>query len=214
MNNLKPIQFLPARERVASALRKAILSKELTEKTEISLDEIALQLGVSITPVREAFQILNTEGLIKLRPNKGAIVQGITKKNIQDHFEMRAILESETAAIVCENNSDLTDISETYKLAINAAKNKNAKEYTHYNQAFHFAIWTAAGNEKIKAVLSNMWSGLSMALKVTEEDYAKISMAEHEQLMQALIDRNAEKSRTLMKKHILRSMNDILTRFD
>ena len=214
MNSLKPIQFLPAREQVASALRKAILSKDLAEKTEISLDETALQLGVSITPVREAFQILNAEGLIKLRPNKCAIVLGINKKNIQDHFEMRAILESESAAMVCQKKADLTDIKETYEHAINAAKNADAKEYTYYNQAFHFAIWTAAGNGKIKSTLANMWSGLSMAVKVTEQDYAKISMGEHDKIMQALIDYDAEKARTLMKNHILRSMNDILTRFD
>ena len=214
MNNLRPIQFLPARERVASALRKAILSKELKEGEEISLEGIASQLGVSITPVREAFQILNSEGLVKLRPNRGAKVCGINKKNIQDHFEMRAILESEAAAKVCQSGVDLSDILEAYNKAVEASKNNNAKEYTNYNQAFHVAIWSSAGNEKIKSVLSNMWSGLSMAVQVSEEEYAKLSMTEHEELMAALVSRDTRKARKLMRDHILRSMNDILTRFE
>ncbi|MBP9483406.1 MAG: GntR family transcriptional regulator [Negativicutes bacterium] len=214
MNNLKPIQFLPARERVASALRKAILSKELKEGEEISLEGIASQLGVSITPVREAFQILNSEGLVKLRPNRGAKVCGINKKNIQDHFEMRAILESEAAAKVCQSGVDLSDILEAYNKAVEASKDNNAKEYTNYNQAFHVAIWNSAGNEKIKSVLSNMWSGLSMAVQVSEEEYAKLSMVEHEELMAALVNRDTRKARKLMRDHILRSMNDILTRFE
>ena len=213
MSSLKPIQFLPARERVASALRKAILSKELKEGEEITLEGMASQLGVSITPVREAFQILNSEKLIHLRPNRGAVVLGINRKSIKDHFETRAILEGEAAAMVCMNNSDLSDIQAAYKKAILASQDNNAKDYTHYNQAFHVAIWTAAGNDKIKSILSNMWSGLSMADQVSEEDYAKISMTEHKELMQALTNRDSEKAKNLMKEHIFRSMNDMLTRF-
>lgn len=214
MNSLKPIQFLPARERVAAALRKAILSKELIEDEEISLEETAVQLGVSITPIREAFQILDSEGLIQLRPNRGAVVLGINKNSISDHFETRAILEGEAAAMVCTKKADLSDILLAYEKAKEASKANNAKEYTHYNQAFHVAIWVAAGNDKIKSILSNMWSGLSMAVRVSEEDYAKISMAEHDELVRALIDRDSEQAKNLMKSHIFRSMTDILTRFE
>lgn len=213
-NSLKPIQFLPARERVASALRKAILTQELIEGEEITLEGIANQLGVSITPVREAFQILDSEELLKLRPNRGAVVQGVTRKRIQDHFETRAILESESAAMVCRKKADLSDIIAAYKKAVNASKAHNAKEYTHYNQAFHVAIWSAAGNQKIKSILSSMWNGLSLAVQVTEEDYALLSMAEHTQLMKALEDRDEKLAKKLMTDHIMRSMNDILTRFE
>ena len=194
MNSLKPISFLPARERVASALRKAILSKELKESEEISLEGIASQLEVSITPVREAFQILASEGLVRLRPNRRASVLGITEKSIRDHFNVRAILEGEAAEMVCENQADLSEIEEAYRQAIKASKENNAKEYTYYNQAFHVAIWAAADNDKMKTILSNMWSGLSMAIQVTEEDYARISMIEHEELMNALKKRDGKKS--------------------
>ena len=56
MVTLKPIKLLPARERVASALRKAIISKQINEGEVITLESTAQQLGVSVTPVREAFQ--------------------------------------------------------------------------------------------------------------------------------------------------------------
>ena len=127
---------------------------------------------------------------------------------------MRAILESEAAAKVCQSGVDLSDILEAYNKAVEASKDNNAKEYTNYNQAFHVAIWNSAGNEKIKSVLSNMWSGLSMAVQVSEEEYAKLSMVEHEELMAALVNRDTRKARKLMRDHILRSMNDILTRFE
>lgn len=64
MLGLKPIKMLPARERVAAALRKAIISRQITEGEVLTLENTAQELGVSITPVREAFQILERDGLI------------------------------------------------------------------------------------------------------------------------------------------------------
>ena len=63
MLGLKPIKMLPARERVAAALRKAIISRQITEGEVLTLESTAQELGVSITPVREAFQILERDGL-------------------------------------------------------------------------------------------------------------------------------------------------------
>lgn len=211
MTNLKPIMLLPARERVAAALRKAILSCELQEGEELTLENIAVQLQVSSTPVREAFQILARDGLIKLRPNKGAMVLGVNEKTIRDHYTTRAILEREAAAMVCQNNADISGIVAAYEQALEAMQTNNAKEYSNYNQAFHVAIWTAAGNEKIKSLLSSMWNGLSMGHKVTEEDYAKISMSEHKLIIEALIARDANLAKALMDAHIVRSMQNILT---
>ncbi|CAB1242156.1 GntR family transcriptional regulator [Ruminococcaceae bacterium BL-6] len=213
MSELKPIQLLPAREQIASSLRKAILSRELREGETITLDEIALQLGVSITPVREAFQILARDGLIKLHYNKGAVVLGISPKTIHDHYETRAILEREAAAAVCRNQADLSGIIRAYEQAKLALEQNRSQKYSNYNQAFHFAIWTAAGNEKMKALLSEMWNGLSMGHKVTEEAYAKISIAEHEQILEALKSRDEDLARQRMNHHIMRSMQNILTRF-
>ena len=74
MLGLKPIKLLPARERVASAIREAIIQKKIKGGEILTLDTTAQELGVSVTPVREAFQILARDGLIELKQNKGAIV--------------------------------------------------------------------------------------------------------------------------------------------
>lgn len=214
MNNLNPIRLLPAREQVASALRKAILSRELKEGESITLDGISKQLGVSITPVREAFQILARDGLIKVRPNKGAIVLGISEKTIRDHYETRALLESEAAALICRKNADIEEIEQIYIQSEIALKEKNTRDYTYLNQAFHMAIWSASDNEKIKSILSEMWNGLSMGHKDTEESYALVSTAEHKLILEALKQRDEEKGRTRMYHHIIRSMENILTNLE
>ena len=102
MVTLKPIKLLPARERVASALRKAIISKQITEGEVITLESTAQQLGVSVTPVREAFQILARDGLIDLRQNKGATVLGLNETTIREHYEIRAALESAACVLCCQ----------------------------------------------------------------------------------------------------------------
>ena len=91
MLGLKPIKMLPARERVAAALRKAIISRQITEGEVLTLESTAQELGVS----REAFQILERDGLIDLQQNKGATVLGINETTLREHFQIRAALESE-----------------------------------------------------------------------------------------------------------------------
>lgn len=98
---LNPIQMLPARDRVAAALREAILSHQFAEGEELTLKDTAAQLGVSSTPIREAFQMLSREGLIELRPNRGAIVLGMNEKRLRDHYETRAALERAAVVLVC-----------------------------------------------------------------------------------------------------------------
>lgn len=214
MNNLGKIKLLPAREQVASVLRKAILSRELQEGQEIALEEIAFQVGVSSMPVREAFQILAADGLIKLRPNRGAVVLGINEKTIRDHYETRALLESETAALASRGNADISDIEKSYLASEQALEDNDYAEYSRHNQEFHVAIWEAAGNEKMKNILSSLWNGLSMGHKVTEEDYAKISIYEHKQVLESIKKHDPEKARERMHRHIIRSMENILTRFE
>lgn len=214
MSSLRPIKLLPARERVASALREAILRNELKAGQEISLEGMAEQLGVSITPVREAFQILAGDGLIELRPNKGAIVLGMTKDTIRDHYETRALLEAEAAARVCRNGVDITDIVDAYEQAAEALGRHDTDEYSNFNQAFHYAIWNASGNKKMESILSSLWNGLSMGHKVTQEAYAHISTNEHGGIVEALKARDAELARQRMNAHILRSLDNILTNFE
>lgn len=210
---LKPIKLLPARERVAAALRKAIISRQLKAGQSLVLDEIASELEVSVTPVREALQILARDGLVTLKANKGATVLGITEKFLREHYEIRAVLESEACMLCCRNKADLTDIENVLKQSdLSIAKN-DIDEYSNLNQSFHYEIWLASGNGKLKNILSELWNGLSLGIKSTIAEYAAISLDEHKKIFQALKARNEDLSAKCMKAHIVRSMESILTRY-
>ena len=150
MNGLKPIKIPSAKEKVASELRKAILSRKMKEGEILSLDSVATQLNVSITPVREAFQILARDGLIKLRQNKGAIVLGITDTYIREHYQLRAILESACAGLAAEEGVDISGIRDSYEESKAALGKGDYSQYASQNRDFHSEIWAAAGNKKME----------------------------------------------------------------
>lgn len=209
--NLKPIILLPARERIASSLRKAIIGRDMVEGEQITLDAVASLLGVSKTPVREAFLMLESEGLIKLMPNRAAVVLGITPYTVKQHFHIRAALESEAARMCCVDMVDISSIRDVQMQAEEAINQDHMEEYSNLNQAFHVAIWRCSGNERMADMLSVMWNGLSMRYMETLEDYAKKSFAEHCMIYAAIESRDAEGARQAMYDHLMRSMSDMLT---
>ena len=211
MNGLKPIKIPSAKGRVASELRKAILSRKMEEGENLSLESVAGQLNVSATPVREAFQILARDGLIKLRPNKGAIVLGITETYIKEHYQLRAILESACAEIAAGEGVDISGIEESYETAKEALGKGDYESYANFNRDFHSEIWTAAGNHKMENMIAELWNGLSMGNMVTEEEYAKVSIQEHGKIVDAIRERNTVNAKKEMYDHIMRSRDDMLT---
>ena len=200
-----------AKEKVAAELRKAILSRQMQEGEVLSLDSVATQLNVSAMPVREAFQILARDGLIQLRKNKGAVVLGITETYIKEHYQLRAILESSAAALAADPEADISEIESVYEEATEALLEGNLRQYTDLNHAFHSEIWTAAGNQKMKNMISELWNGLSMGSMVSEEDYAKVSIKEHGKRLKAIQKHDKEAAQKAMYDHIMRSRDDMLT---
>lgn len=137
MLGLKPIKLLPARERVASALRKAIIAQQIKEGETLTLETTAQQLGVSITPVREAFQILERDGLISLQQNRGATVLGINEKTLREHYQVRAVLEKAACELCCENGADLSSVKNCIDTAEEALERNDVTDYANQNQSFH-----------------------------------------------------------------------------
>ena len=194
MNGLKPIKMPSAKEKVAAELRKAILSRQMKEGEILSLDSVASQLNVSA-----------------IRKNKGAVVLGITETYIREHYQLRAILESAAAKLAAEPGTDIAEIEDVYQESCEALENGESQKYTDLNRAFHNEIWSAAGNGKMKKMISELWNGLSMGSMVSEGDYAKVSIKEHGRILKALQEHNVEAAEKEMYAHIMRSRDDMLT---
>lgn len=209
---MKTLKMVPTRVRVTSILKRAIYSGEYKSGQELSLTAIAEELGISRTPVREAFQTLAAEGLITLRMSKGAIVNTIDEKFIKDTFEMRILLESTAAAKAAKNG--LKDV-DTY---IAKLKDMQAhidtideKSYEDLNQSIHMAIWEAADNRKLTTYLMELWNGPSTGHAIPEEQkHYRLSTEEHIQLLEDIRDHKAEAASKAMERHIKRSEDNVL----
>ena len=212
MLNIKPVKLMPVREQAASSIREAIITRSLKEGEVLPLEATAKALGISATPVREAFQILARDGLIELAQNRGAVVVGFNEKTIREHYEARAILEATTCRLVCEKGASLDGITSCIEHA-RSVLTSGSDDYSECNQSFHYNIWLAAGNTIFLKMLTQLWNGLSLGLRTTKAEYFQRSHAEHETIFKKLQARDASGAYDAMHLHIVRSMNDILTRY-
>ena len=211
---MESLEIMPVRIRITAILRKAIYSGEYKSGEELSLTRIAAQLGVSRTPVREAFQALAAEGLITLRMNKGAVVNPIDEPFIRDIFEMRTLLESEAAARAAVRGMPSASIllkrlermEEDCRLG-----RADRREYEALNQEIHMEIWNAAGSRKLKSFLMELWNGTSTRFGLEEEkEHHRLSTMEHLELLEAIKRHDKAGAREAMHRHIARSMENIL----
>lgn len=214
MLGLKPIKTLPIREKIAANLREAILSKKIPAGEILTLESTAQELGVSITPTREAFQILARDGLLELERNKRAVVLGVNEKTIREHFQVRAALESEACVLCCENKIDLQRIDQILKVSREEIEKGDFESYSSLNQTLHMELWTAAGNDKLKNMLSELWNGLSRGVLVNEEEYVRKSLKEHEEIVESIRKGDSMECYLRMQKHIKSSYENFVQRYN
>lgn len=207
---METIEVLPIRVRITAILRKALLSGEFAPGEELSLSETAARLGVSRTPVREAFQSLAAEGLLELRMNRGAIVTGVDEKFIRDHFEVRQLLESEALAGAIRSRPPLKALEAIQAWAEENQDTMTAEQYSEYNQRFHMTIWDADGNKRLKALLLSLWNGPSAGKAGRDTAHEQISIREHRQMLECIRRGDVQGGREAMEQHIKRSMENIL----
>lgn len=205
---------LPIRVEITSVLKKAIYSREYNAGDELSLTGVAEQLGVSRTPVREAFQSLAEEGLITLRMNRGAVVNSIDRKFIRDCFEMRILLESEAAFRAAENGMTADDLLARLHDMSGNAGGTDRETYERLNEDIHMRLWNAADNDRLKRYLMELWNGPSTGHSIAESSQHYIhSTAEHIAILEAVRDHDPQRAKQAMTQHITRSMHNILAKY-
>ena len=211
---METLEIMPVRVRITAILRKAIYSGEYKSGDELSLTDIAARLGVSRTPVREAFQELEGEGLITLRMNKGAIVNNIDRKFVQDIFEMRILLEAEAARKAAENGMETEALLRRLKDMRAHMDSLDVRDYETLNQEIHQSIWRAADNHQLTAYLLELWNGPSVGRGENAAAYHyQASTDEHIAILEAVRDRQPDAAEQAMRRHIGRSMENMLSHY-
>lgn len=108
---MKKIKKLSTTDQVLHSLRSSVYNGKLQKGQEITQEGIANLLGVSRMPVREAFQVLDREGLINIQSNRRVVVIGLRKEDIEVHYEIRAFLEGMAAERACDSQNILMNFN-------------------------------------------------------------------------------------------------------
>ncbi len=204
------VEKMPVRLKVASIIRKAILSGEFSDGEALSLTDTANRLKVSRTPVREAFQLLESEGLIELRMNREAIVHKIDGEFVRDHFDMRLLLEGEAIARATRNGITVPSLRELQDSVAELDEAAIAARYDSYNHDFHHLIWQGAGSKKLYAFLDSLWNGPSYSRTRGSIVNHGLSVEEHNQMLIKMEHHDAKAAKAIMQRHIERSRDIIL----
>ena len=174
--------------RLVAGIRDIILRGEIAEGAKVPEAALCARFGVSRTPLREALKALATEGLVTLRPNRGAVVAPLDAAILAEVFEAKEALERfiGTAAANRTTANDLRALEELHADLRAAAAVPD--RYSALNAAFHDRLAAAAGNGQVQQIYAGLQAQVRRARHAVNHDPARIaaSLAEHEGIMAAL----------------------------
>ncbi len=202
------------RGRVFHQIRDNILSGKYKDGEELREVAIGKELGVSRTPVREAFRQLALEGLIEIVPNKGAYVTGITAKDVHDIYAMRSMLEGLAARWACENvtKEQIDEMEENIYLAKFHANKGNYEQMAELDNQFHDILYRACNSKMLEHQLCDFHQYVIRIRRMTlSSRRGAESNLEHEQLLEAIKANNPELAEKVACQHMINAYNNIKT---
>jgi len=217
-----PVQALtPLRDtlqlgaRVYQALVDSIVGGQLLPGDALRPEAIATQLEVSTTPVREAMQRLEGDGLAIKLPYQGWFVREFTEEEIRSLYEFRTAMESFSVRLACKRITadEVTWLHAHQLTGEDALRAGNIDAYRLYNRELHRAILRAARNAHLLAVTGQMalQTELLMARTIRISGRPTKAIEEHRRLIELIETRDSDAAANLMVHHIMSAMSDIFS---
>jgi DNA-binding GntR family transcriptional regulator len=198
-----------SRNQIFKDLRRSIIMGHRKPGSRLIVKEIAEDYEISITPVRDALQMLSQEGLVTIKPRSGYYVTSLTLKELRDLLDFRRILEiaaieKAVLRITPEQIKTLRNVHAGYT----GEDEKSYERYTEENRKFHYLIGVASGNMVLADALGKLHDRLSRFMVVQRIGERQIRM--HNQIIEALEEHNIEKARQAMLDEVNPSQEVIL----
>lgn len=202
------------RGKVFHKLREDILNGKYKENEELKEAAIGEELGVSRTPVREAFRQLELEGLIQMVPNKGAYVTGITLKDVQDIYMIRSLLEGLCAKWATEHITEeqLSEMEENIYLTQFHQEKGHIEQFAALDNRFHEIMYEACNSKILEHTLKDFHQYVYRVRKRTLANGKRgaDSCREHKEIMEAIKEKDAKKAQMLANKHMINAYENML----
>ena len=191
-------------EAVARYVRNRIFDGRYAAGEYVRLDQLAAELGISVTPVREALFQLRAEGLLAQQPHRGFVVLPVTGRDISDVSDVQAHIGGELAARAATNiTDDQVRELEAIQAQLEAAYASDDDERAvRLNHDFHRAINVAADSPKLAQLMSQITRYAPESVFPIVAGWPKRSMKDHRRVVAALAKRDAEQARVAMSEHL------------
>lgn len=202
------------RGRVFHKIREDILNGKYKQNEELREATIGEELGVSRTPVREAFRQLELEGLLKMIPNKGTYVTGITRKDVKDIYMIRSLLEGLCARLATANITPehMNEMEENVYLSEFYENKGHYEQMAELDNRFHEILYEACDSKMLQHQLRVFHQYVYRIRKMTlsSEKRGKASNLEHREIMEAIKAHDAEKAERLANLHMINAYDNMV----
>ena len=213
-----PLENLTLWQRVYDHLRAEILRGGLQPGAELAEVALAEQLGVSRGPIREAIGRLASEGLVTVRPRRGAVVRSVSKEEFLELYQVREALElmAVKLAVPRLRPEDIATLQGLIDAMAAHAERDEVVEFFEANAAFHWRLFEASGNGKLQELYRQLLGQLGRyrSRSVLLRGNLQRSVAEHAAILRAAKRGDADRAAHLMSEHIrvpqrsLRALSD------
>ncbi len=197
-------------DQVYTAIRERITSGSLPRGARVHQEDLAEELGVSRTPVREALRRLAAEGLVEMRTNRGARVADVDQHGMRVSYEARTVIEPGAARLAA--GQQLEEPLARMRAAVAAQRRslRNVQRSFEANREFHLALAAASGNEFLSQFAERLWVArigeTIYERQVQTQERMLLDVREHEQILEAIEAGDGRRAESLTRRHLADAM--------
>ena len=195
------------------SIKQNLLDGTLGELSRLTEESLATQLGISKSPVREALNRLEAEGLICIEPRRGAYVRQFSAKEIRDLYDLRAVLEDHSMATAVITPALLAELAASIARTENILAEGDRLKHIEEDMRFHAMITASTGNEELCRVLENVQQKGLLCRSKSYELSATTAPVAHMKIYQALKKDSRREARLAMREHIVFVRERLLASF-
>jgi DNA-binding GntR family transcriptional regulator len=211
MEKLLELQKVPnLTEMTYVSIKKAVLTGLFEPSFRLTEERIATQLGISKSPVREALNRLETEGLIRIKARRGAFVREFSAREISDLFNLRVVLEVHSITSATITSKLLRSLRDSIDQTERILKTGDRAAHVEEDLRFHRLIAEATGNNELCSVFENIQQKSLLCRYKSYELSATSSPLAHKRIYKALAASDQVAAREAMEDHIVYVKNRLL----
>jgi DNA-binding GntR family transcriptional regulator len=200
------LQIASVVDQVYGVIRERILTGELPRGARVHQEDVAADLGVSRTPVREALRRLAAEGLIEMRTNRGARVTDLEPDDMRQPYDARLVVEPGAARLAAQRELPKPRARMRRAVAAQRRAIPDLERGFAANREFHIALVEASGNAFLLQFVEHLWvARIGAAIyehQAETPERMRLDADEHEQILEAIEAGDPRRAESLTRRHI------------